>query len=320
MTLTEETVNKIVRQILAGQDYRFVILDLINEDFLRYVIDFFKKVVDAKLNEKEVNADWYRAAFIDAPNLNKEEVVKNAGINVKTVNNMYGSFTKSVAIHAAQESYEKLVELIDGLVDQPEDGIDVQLAISLNEVSVTLSVSESLVVINALAVGRAAMRGGYWSAAGKGVEGPLMESLCRIYKVPTEYYNRHDASADDDGKVSRESDFHLLNGDKRYKCEVKLMGKGNPESADSAFARGTNVFVADKLSDTGKNQLDQEGVKWVEFRGDGGVGIKKFGQILKELRIPHSTPDENATHVEDVDAACRTYFSTGGTIQSGLQE
>ena len=39
----------------------------------------------------------------------------------------------------------------------------------------------------------------------------------------------------------------------RHRCEVKLMGRGNPESADAVHARSSQVFVADKLSDLNKH-------------------------------------------------------------------
>ncbi|MBQ8839233.1 MAG: hypothetical protein IJ005_07940 [Bacteroidales bacterium] len=32
-------------------------------------------------------------------------------------------------------------------------------------------------------------------------------------------------------------DFFLKNNDREYKCEVKLMGQGNPESADAIITR-----------------------------------------------------------------------------------
>jgi hypothetical protein len=38
-----------------------------------------------------------------------------------------------------------------------------------------------------------------------------------------------------------------LNNGKEYLCEVKLTGKGNPESADVIIARDSNIFVADTL-------------------------------------------------------------------------
>ena len=68
------------------------------------------------------------------------------------------------------------------------------------------------------------------------------------------------------------------------------MGKGNPEGADSTFARNSNVFIASTLSETNKTQLDAEGVKWVALRQS--YGFLKFGDILNDLDIPH-TPIPN---------------------------
>jgi hypothetical protein len=62
------------------------------------------------------------------------------------------------------------------------------------------------------------------------------------------------------------------------------MGQGNPESADAIFARKSNIFVADKLSDLNKQQADNSNIKWVELRTKNGY--KKFYNILKELNIP----------------------------------
>ena len=62
------------------------------------------------------------------------------------------------------------------------------------------------------------------------------------------------------------------------------MGKGNPESADVVIARDSAVFIADKLSDLNKKQLDGLGVKWVELRDKDGY--KRFGEVLKTLSIP----------------------------------
>ena len=63
------------------------------------------------------------------------------------------------------------------------------------------------------------------------------------------------------------------------------MGGGNPESADAVIARGSQIFIADKLSQTNKNQLDSLNIQWVELRSDDG--FKKFSTILEELEIPH---------------------------------
>ena len=64
------------------------------------------------------------------------------------------------------------------------------------------------------------------------------------------------------------------------------MGKGNPESADAVIARDSRVFVADKLSDQNKTQLEQRNVEWVELRDDNG--FKRFKVVLENLDIPHS--------------------------------
>ena len=69
-------------------------------------------------------------------------------------------------------------------------------------------------------------------------------------------------------------------------CEWKLIGKGNPESADAIIARDTNVFVADTLSQQNKNQCDQLGVNWIALRDENGY--KRFGKALKKLNIPHT--------------------------------
>jgi hypothetical protein len=64
------------------------------------------------------------------------------------------------------------------------------------------------------------------------------------------------------------------------------MGKGNPESADAVVARNSRVFVADKLSESNKKQLDSLGILWVELRDE--QGYKRFEQVLSVLSIPHT--------------------------------
>ena len=77
----------------------------------------------------------------------------------------------------------------------------------------------------------------------------------------------------------------VIDDDQNYKCEVKLISKGNPESADAVIARSSKVFVANKLSDKNKKQLNSLGVEWVELRCDDGY--KRFARVLRNLEIPH---------------------------------
>lgn len=149
-----------------------------------------------------------------------------------------------------------------------------------------MNINESLLVINTLAVKRAELSGGAWSTAGKSVEKKLMLVLCKLFDVPEKHFDQTRSP-----KSMREVDFYLICGDKNYRCEVKLMGKGNPESADAIFARESNVFVADKLSDLNKHQADILNVQWVELRSNNGY--RRFENVLKALGIPYSLPDMN---------------------------
>ena len=285
ITLTQTVTKSIIKKLINSKDYRVEIVTLINAQFLQYTIDFFKKIVEAKLKNKNITADWYKKEFLNK-NLSSDEIAINSGLNKKTIANMYNSATKEVVIEASNEHYETLYQSIQSLVDG-EDDLNITLTLKFKGVSVDLNVSESLIVINTLAVKRAALRGGLWSTAGKRVEKPLMQTLCKIYDVSEKNY--HTEIKNKTNKASdfvREIDFYLVSSEKNYKCEVKLMGKGNPESADAVIARDSKVFVADKLSDTNKKQLDKLKVEWVELRNENGY--TRFKKILENLNIPHT--------------------------------
>lgn len=277
MTLTDQVVKNIIKRLIKGQDYRIEVVALINAEFLQFAIDFFKKVIEAKLANKDVSIDWYKKTFLNR-NLSSEEIAINSGLNKKTITNMYNSASKEIVIDASNEHYDVLYESISNLIENQPD-IDLTLTIKFRGVSVELNINESLIVINTLAVKRAALRGGLWSTAGKRVEKYLMATLCKVYNVPFEHFDQSKIPAS-----MREVDFYLIKGKTYSRCEVKMMGRGNPESADAIFARESDVFVADKLSDLNKQQADKLNVKWVELRDENGY--KRFAQILKELEIP----------------------------------
>ena len=107
-----------------------------------------------------------------------------------------------------------------------------------------------------------------------------MITLCKIFNVPDQCFNQ-----DQSLKSIREVDFYLIRDEKNYRCEVKLMGKGNPESADAIFARESNIFIADKLSDLNKQQAEKLDVHWVELRNENGY--KRFEKILTKFNLPH---------------------------------
>ncbi|MDR2658986.1 MAG: CfrBI family restriction endonuclease [Spirochaetaceae bacterium] len=299
MRLTNKVAKNIITKLIKGLDYRMEVVSIINAEFLQFAIDFFKQVVEAKLCAGSITTDWYKSAFLDGK-LSPDEIAINSGLNKKTIHNMYNSSTKEIVINAANQHYEQLYSIIESLCEN-EAGLDLTLTITLNDVSVKLNISESLIVINTLAVKRAALRGGAWSTAGKQVEKFLLLTLCKLYSVSDNNYDsqfRRDRSKD----VDREIDFYLKDNDKKYRCEVKLMGQGNPESADAIFARGTNIFVADKLSNQNKKQAEELKTYWVELHSKDGDGYKRFKNVLEALKIPHSDFNGN------IDASLNTIF------------
>ena len=278
-TISESVVKKIIRHLYKGEDYRIEIVTLINAEFLDFVISFFKKIVDAKLRNESISTDWYKKEFLNV-SLPSNELIINSGLNRKTISNMYNSASREIVLMATEEHYSQLYQTINELVSAEEE-IDITLTLKYNKVCVDLNISESLIVINVLAVKRAELRGGAWSSAGKQVEKNLMLSLCYLFDVPRTNFELTGLTDE-----NREIDFYLISKEKKkYHCEVKLMGKGNPESADGTFvARDSHIFVADKLSLTNKAQLDKHGIHWVELRQKDGY--KKFATILKKLNIP----------------------------------
>ena len=103
MTVTGIVIKNIIRKLLAGQDYRSEVLTLINAEFLQYVIDFFKRVACAKLDNIDVTVDWYKKELLHSDSLSKEDVAVHSGLNMKTISNMYNSTRKQIVLEASIE-------------------------------------------------------------------------------------------------------------------------------------------------------------------------------------------------------------------------
>ncbi|NMC15610.1 MAG: CfrBI family restriction endonuclease [Chloroflexi bacterium] len=295
MSISDCVTRNIIKKLLTGKDYRDEVIALIDADFLQYVVEFFKMIVDAKLKDQTIDLDWYKASFIDNPALSISNRALNAGINKKTIHNMHGSSKKEIMLDAANDNYIRLKKTVEMLIENEKD-LDIVLTIKLKKLSVDLTLDESLLVINALAVKRAELRGGLWSTAGKRVERPLMIALCKLFQVPEENYAR-----DPKGRfysnieISRQIDFYLNCKGNFYKCEVKLMGKGNPESADAAYARKSHIFVADTLSEKNKVQFNDNRIEWVELHTNDGY--QRFAKVLDHLDIPYKPFEEKLESV-----------------------
>lgn len=296
MKLSSANTQLIISYLLRNEDHRKTVWALINAQFLEYAIEFFMKVADAKIRNQAINGDWYKREFVTNEKLTSSDIMIHAGINEKTLRNIHQTASRQVVLDVTPEYYDELLELIQNLTLQ-DNPIELTLTIKLRGVSVELNINESLIVINTLAVKRAQFSGGAWSTLGKQIEKPLMLTLCALFGVTSEHYRLIGKTSD-----GREVDFYLINGDNEYPCEVKLMGKGNPEVADAIFARQSAVFIADKLSDMNKSQSESLNIHWVELSAPNGY--RQFYDVLQNLNIPAKP------FTGDLESALATIFTT----------
>lgn len=280
-------INKIIEKLLVGEDYREEVINVINLEFLDFALDFFKQILEAKLNDRNINLDWYKTCFINNVNIEPSEAAIFAGINKKTIANICGNATKEIVLNVANSNIDYLESLLNSLGDNSEN-IGINLKISYKEISVELNLNESLLVINALATKKIALRGGAWSSIGKRVEKPLMLALCQKCGVEKAFINSEAFKKNGELDFDREVDFKLynFNKSKEYRVEVKLMGKGNPESADAVIARSADIFIADTLSVQNKNQLKSLNIEYLELKNNPDC-LRDFRDILEKLEIPH---------------------------------
>lgn len=288
MTFDDLVVNNTVEKLIRGEDYRQEVVNFINSSFLDFALVFFKRILEAKMDNIGINIDWYKKYFIQENNFSADEAIIFAGINKKTISNIYGSATREIMLNVASENIDYLKSLLDMLEDN-NDSIGIIIKISYNSISIELNLNESLLVINALATKKIALRGGAWSSIGKRVEKPLMIKLCELCKVPKDFINSEVFKKNNKMDFDREVDFKLYNSkkDKEFRVEVKLMGKGNPESADAVIARESKIFVADTLSEQNKKQLKSLRVEFLKLKNNKNC-VDDFKKILKKLDIPFS--------------------------------
>ncbi len=162
-------ISKTIEKLLKGEDYREEIVNAINLEFLDFALEFFKQILEAKMSDTSINLEWYKQYFINNANIEPSEAAIFAGMNKKTISNIYGSATKEIVLNVANANIDYLEDLLSSLGDSSEN-IGINLKISYKGISVELNLNESLLVINALATKKIALRGGAWSSIGKRVE------------------------------------------------------------------------------------------------------------------------------------------------------
>lgn len=277
-TISDEVIHNIIRRLLNNENYRPEVTKLIDVTFFEQSHNFLDKVGLAKLNNSN-NPNWYRDIMMNN-NLIKDEIAMNAGINLKTIRNTFGNQKKETVIDASTQHYEGITNLIN----ISENLTPIIFSVIVNENRVDFTTNESYNIINVLSTRKASIRGGIYSTAGKRVEKPLLTTLCRLLQVPEENYNQQSDMIPE--TPLREVDYWIMDDQIAHKCEVKLMGGGNPENADVLFARDTEIFVADRLSNINKQQLDEAGIKWTAM-DDGGT-LEQFADTLDHFGIQNT--------------------------------
>ena len=287
MRLSKPVLRSVITCLLTSENHREIITGVVSARFLDVAMNFLRRVAIAKMENKKIDHDWYKANFL-AADLDKDEIANNAGTHTKTIQNAKQTTRKEVVIAASLTHYRDSLCMISELLESlsGDSDININLKIKINKVEVELELTETLIVVNALAAKRISMKSGAWSTVGKRVEKPLMETLCRLFGVAAKYYRAVGKGKPQGEDFDRETDFYLCPPNaKEAKCEVKLVGNGNPESADAVIAHKSDVYVADKMSDTNKKQLNSLGVLWVELHSD--KRFVQFQKVLKKLHIPY---------------------------------
>ncbi len=288
MTFQHQVIENTIEKLLKGKDYREEVVNAINAEFFDFTITFFKKIVSAKLDSQEISLDWYSKNFINNAKINPAESAIFAGMNKKTITNIYGTASKDVVLDVANANFNYLASLIDELKQDATDEIGISIKLTYLDVYVELDLAESLIVINALATKKAAIRGGAWSSIGKKVEKPLVTKLCLLCGVPINHIDSSIFIRNMELDYDREVDYKIYDRDmNEIRVEVKLMGKGNPESADVIYARDTKMFIADTLSLQNKHQFDCNNIPYIEMKNNNDV-IGDFKKALDRLNVPYT--------------------------------
>ena len=286
MTFEEQVVKDTVQKLIRGEDYRMEVVNSINAVFMDFMTSFFTYVIEAKKSGKDT---WYEDYFFNPNNFETDEIAINAGLNRKTVTNIYGTANKETMLLASQENYSYLIDLISTYINDVNGNqkkLDLSTNIHKEKEKASLNLIETYLVINTLTTKKAAIRGGAWSSIGKKVEKPLIDELCRLANVPSKYIDNANFKKDPTLEFDREVDYKLKSFKNIvYRVEVKLMGRGNPESADAFIARDSKIFIADTLSEQNKAQLASRNVEFVELKNNPN-SLNDFKKILSKLEIP----------------------------------
>lgn len=290
--LTKQEIANTVQCLVLNDDYNPILETVIDDHVQKFAFEMIRHIARARIQGVDTNSNWIEEEFFSVSESTDE-------LNSPTSNDIEITHFLNPVVDIV-DTYRQQSSVSLQNIASAIGNVDLKLTVNCDSIGLIMDIGEGLDFLSILAVKIPQIRGGAWSTAGKQVEIPLMKTLCKLFSVPDEHYSEKGLTTE-----GREVDFHLINpdGDMLF-CEVKLMGRGNPESADAVIARDTDIFVADKLSDLNKEQLPQRKTHWVELRSENGY--KRFFDILQELNIPCSDFDGKAD--ERLDEIFETVF------------
>jgi hypothetical protein len=263
-------LKRIVVLLLSSESHRPYLVALKTKIY----IDFFSSLLDEIGLNEDATTSFKKILIDDQPDLDNK--LWYSGINHKTVGDTYGS----QGVPAKERALIEIGSNIRQIVRESRTSLK-SITLEYNQGKiVTLNSEELLSLFLAISTRHASLKGGFASSFGKKVEKLFLITICKIFRVSDDNYYAYDIQ-DEEG-FNRETDFYFVNNDKKFKCELKMMGKGNPEGADSLYARDTSIFIGETLSDTNKKQCEKNNVHWIELKNSGW---KRFGEVFKKLGI-----------------------------------
>lgn len=286
----KDFISEIIYSILTGQDYRTYVLAMINKRF----IDTAQELISEIFEYKRSGGNWLEKLLEDTSKKsgkeNKFKLLWFGGLNDKTVKNMTGgTSTKEVCLDLGKKNMKALKLLLEKL-ETNENLYEIKIIIKKNDMQVELDNVESLFFINIISTMKLTIQGGAWSEVGKKTEKGLLFVIFKLLKIPDDDYI---LTTEEMKKIikPREIDAIVLNKNKEpLTIELKLLGIGNPEIGDEAFARKVSLFLVDRLTDMMKQEAEKIGVKVIEFRQQNP--LMEIYKFFESKNVNCSLPEE----------------------------
>ncbi len=297
MKVNANTIKRLIKSILLNENHRLILTASKTDASISFFNDFLNSISERKTltNDHSFNGlfqgieESFFGEYLSSISI-EEEKAKNLGIPGKTIGDAMGSKSK--------EKINEGIRLFQPIIDQiiSEKNFDLQqVKLNFSDSSHVINSEEFMKLLLASSTWISAINGGFNSSFGKQIEKPIMLTLCKIFNVDQSNYHEYDQL--DEGDYSRETDFYLRGSRQRdIKCEVKMMGRGNPESIDSAWRKGVKVFVGFEISETGKREANDKGVHTLELRDKLWI---KFDKILNHFKIPNSFDEDWEENIDD---------------------